>query len=154
MNALKNCNDRLCFSGLKNPFYCVLLFLSTGSATAAERGQQLSDPLLTSGLTQVVSGLLLVIMVILVITWVIKRVPGLQTVGQGSIRIVDALHVSTRERILLVQVGEQQMLLGVTAQNINTLHVLSEPVARTTNQSEMANRLVNLFSSRKGKLSQ
>jgi len=95
-----------------------------------------------------ITGLVLVIAAIFTITWVIRRVPGMQATGHGAIRIVDALHVGSRDKILLVQVGDQQMLVGVTAQAINTLHVLQEPVIRQHNQSEMANRLVKLFSSR------
>lgn len=127
-------------------FLC--LWLST-PLFAAESTQTLSQPVFTSGLLQMVTGLMLVIAAIFTITWVIRRVPGMQATGHGAIRIVDALHVGSRDKILLVQVGDQQMLVGVTAQAINTLHVLSEPVIREHDRSEMANHLVRLFSSRK-----
>lgn len=154
MNVSKNYNnDRKYHCGLPDYIPFALLCLLTGFAQAAEAGQQLSDPLATAGLSQVITGLLLVIIVIFVITWIIRRVPGLQRVGQGAIRIIDSLHVSPRERILLVEINEQQLLLGVTGQNISTLYVLPEPVSRVASQSEVANRLVNLFSSKAGKAS-
>jgi len=39
-----------------------------------------------------------------------------------------SLSLGTREKAVLIQVGEQQLLIGVTAQNISTLHTLSEPL--------------------------
>jgi len=155
MNVSKNYNNGGKYHcGLSDYIPFALLCLLTGFVQAAEAGQQISDPLSTAGLGQVITGLLLVIIVIFVITWVIRRVPGLQRVGQGTIRIIDSMHVSPRERILLIEIDEQQLLLGVTGQNISTLYVLPEPVSKVPSQSEVANRLVNLFSSKAGKVSQ
>lgn len=121
---------------------------------AAETTRPISQPLFTSGMTQMITGLVLVVAAILVVTWVVKRVPGMQATGKGTIRIIDAMHVGSRDKVLLIQVGDEQLLVGVTAQNINTLHRLSEPVIREDNQHEMANRLVKLFSNRNtGKVS-
>ena len=45
-----------------------------------------------------------------------------------SMKIVSSMPLGTRERLLLVDVGGKQLLLGVTATQINTLHVFDEPV--------------------------
>jgi flagellar biogenesis protein FliO len=47
----------------------------------------------------------------------------------GSIEIVADISLGQKERAVLVQVGEQQILLGVAPGRVNTLHVLAEPVA-------------------------
>jgi flagellar protein FliO/FliZ len=39
--------------------------------------------------------------------------------------------VGAKERAVLVQVGRQQLLLGVAPGRVNTLHVLTEPVTTT-----------------------
>lgn len=118
---------------------------------AAENNPAMSSPLASSGLGHMIAGLILVLIIIFFLTWVVRRVPGFQQIGQGAIRIIDSQHISQRERILLVEINQQQLLLGVTSQNINTLHVLSEPIVRNREQTEMADRLVNLFSVKKDK---
>jgi flagellar protein FliO/FliZ len=69
-----------------------------------------------------------IIALIVAISWFVKRF------GQGGftqnqhIKIISAMPLGTRERILLVDAGGQQLLLGITATTINTLHVFNEPV--------------------------
>ena len=69
-----------------------------------------------------------IIVLIVAISWFVKRF------GQGGftqnqhIKIISAMPLGTRERILLVDAGGQQLLLGITATTINTLHVFNEPV--------------------------
>ncbi len=43
-----------------------------------------------------------------------------------------------RERVVLVQVGKQQLLLGVAPGRIQTLHVLDEPVTDATSPTPSA----------------
>jgi flagellar protein FliO/FliZ len=43
-------------------------------------------------------------------------------------RVLATLYLAPREKLLLVQVGEQQLLLGSSAQGLSCLHVLAEPV--------------------------
>jgi len=41
--------------------------------------------------------------------------------GTRSIQIIEATSVGTREKIILVDVGNKRLVLGVTSQNINVL---------------------------------
>ncbi len=72
-------------------------------------------------------GLVIVLSFLLVTAWVLRR-GGVITGNSGVIRIVAQTPVGTRERLVLIQVGEQQLLVGVTAQQIQLLHTLVEPV--------------------------
>lgn len=74
------------------------------------------------------ASLLLVIMLILVLAWLLKRLrlPAIQ--GDSNMKIVKQLTVGQKERILLVQVGEEQLLLGVTQHNISLLNKLDQPL--------------------------
>ena len=49
-----------------------------------------------------------------------KVMAGADTVG-GAIQVVAVKQLTAKERLLLVQVGERQILLGVTQQSINAL---------------------------------
>lgn len=64
-----------------------------------------------------------VVGVILLCAWGARRlgVAGIQRTG--PLRVLAVLPVGARERLLLVEVQGVQLLLGVTAQSIRTLHV-------------------------------
>lgn len=73
---------------------------------------------------------LLVIGLILVLGWLLRklRLPGALG-GSRQLRIVASLALGHRERLLVVQVGEEQWLLGVSAQQIASLGKLDQPLA-------------------------
>ncbi len=77
---------------------------------------------------QVLLGLLFVIGLVFALAWILKRVGQGNLVGGQQMKVVAAMPMGTRERIALVEVGGQHILLGVTATQINTLHVFDERV--------------------------
>ncbi|MDY6949234.1 MAG: flagellar biosynthetic protein FliO [Pseudomonadota bacterium] len=79
-------------------------------------------------LTQVTLSLLLVLGVVFGAAWLTRRLRGLGRFGNGALQVVTEVAVGTKERVVLVQVGKQQLLLGVAPGRVNTLHVLDEPV--------------------------
>jgi flagellar protein FliO/FliZ len=95
----------------------------------------LPDPLSWTELLRVFGGLVAVIAVFVAALWLLKRLqPGLRP-PNGPMRVLSTLSLSPRERLLLVQVGEQQLLLGSGAQGLNCLHVLSTPLALESAQA-------------------
>ena len=83
-----------------------------------------SDPMSSGYLLQLIIGLIVVVICILVLAWIAKRVNGLQSSTDGMLKILGGISMGSRERVVLLQVGEQQLLLGVSPGRINTLHVL------------------------------
>ncbi len=77
-------------------------------------------------LGQLVVGLLVVLLCIVALAWLAKRFNRLQSTSDGSLRVIGGLSMGARERIVLVQVGDSQLLLGVAPGRVNTLHVLAE----------------------------
>ncbi|HAV71696.1 MAG TPA: flagellar protein, partial [Stenotrophomonas sp.] len=49
-----------------------------------------------------------------------------------GMRVVASLNVGAKERVVVVEVNGTQLLLGVTAGGINTLHQLPEPLPAPT----------------------
>lgn len=112
------------------------ILTSSDSSTPAAPASRLAERLPASPqgvtprsqLTTVMAGLMAIIVLILALAWLFKRF------GQGGflqnqhMRVVATLPLGTREKAILVEVGEQQLLLGVTPTSINTLHVLNEAV--------------------------
>ena len=77
---------------------------------------------------QMVGALLVVIVVILTIAWGAKRLLRLPARSTGALRVLAALSMGPREKLVLVQVGTTQLLLGVAPGRIEPLHVLDEPL--------------------------
>ena len=80
------------------------------------------EPVFTgNSIIQVVLSLAFVIVLIYAVAWYIRRLQ-LTTAGTGqAMQVVSALSVGPRERVVLVQVGEEQLLLGVAPGRVNLL---------------------------------
>lgn len=78
---------------------------------------------------QVVLGLAVVLALIGLTAWASRRLHGFKPHGRGRIRVLEALPLGTRERLLLVEVDDTRVLLGLSAGRIATLHAFS-PGAR------------------------
>ena len=99
-------------------------------------------------LTQLVLGLLLVVGLIFVLAWLLRRV---QSVGPGNAQVIELIGsraLGPRDRLVLVQVGEEQILPGITPGRITPLHVLKTPVNVDSSKPatpEFAQRLMELL---------
>jgi flagellar protein FliO/FliZ len=80
-------------------------------------------------LAQLVVGLILVILAILALAYVMRRLNGGGHRLGGHFRVVSGISLGSRERMLLVQVGQTQLLVGVAPGRVQTLLVLDEPIA-------------------------
>jgi flagellar protein FliO/FliZ len=73
-----------------------------------------------------------IVALIPVALWLLKRTPMGGGAGNGQLRSVAALPLSTSQRIVTVEVGQGEsrrwLVLGVTPQSITTLHTM-EPQA-------------------------
>jgi flagellar protein FliO/FliZ len=86
-------------------------------------------------LVSVTLSLLLVLAAVFAAAWVMRRLRGFGKFGNGAIEIVADTALGTKERAVLIQVGKQQLLLGVTPGQVTMLHVLPEPVATSQPQA-------------------
>ena len=95
-----------------------------------------------AGVWEVALGLLVVVAAIVALGWFARRVyPGAVHAGR-HLRVLAAMPLGARERLMLVEVGGTQLLLGVTAQQVTTLHELREPLEFTgPARGEFADRL-------------
>jgi flagellar protein FliO/FliZ len=85
-------------------------------------------PSAAGGLAQVTLSLMLVLAAVFAAAWVVRRLRNFGRPGAGAINIIADVALGTKERAVLIQVGAQQLLLGVAPGRVNTLHVLPEPV--------------------------
>ncbi|PWB33604.1 flagellar biosynthetic protein FliO [Pseudomonas sp. SDI] len=117
---------------------------AAATATAAA-----SSTSVTGQLTQLVLGLLLVLGLIFFLAWLLRRVQNATPGGRQAIEILGTRALGPRDRLLLVQVGKEQILIGHTPGNLTALHVMNEPVEVSTParqaQPEFAQRLMELL---------
>lgn len=109
-----------------------------------------SAPKVGSGshLLTVTLGLMAIVGLIFALSWFVKRFTQGGFSGNAHIKILSAMPLGTRERLVLVETGGQQLLIGVTANNINTLHVLTSPIVvadKTDMASEFSKKLMAIM---------
>lgn len=80
------------------------------------------------GLGGALLALVAVLALIVGLAWLLKRLPAAGLRGTPQLRVVASLVVGQRERVVVVEVGGQQLLLGVTPGGISPLHTLPEPL--------------------------
>lgn len=111
----------------------LLLMLAAAFALAAgaQEGEvaALPDSLgFSTNLIGVTLNLFLVLAAIVILAWVFKRAQGLGQPAAGSMRVTATLPLGPRERILLIEVGEEQIVVGASSGGLRTLHVLEHPL--------------------------
>lgn len=116
---------------IKQAWLFVLLALSSmqvlAETTASSAiGEGVTQPSEYFG--QIVLSLVLVLLIIFISAWLLRRYGRFPGVAEGNLKVLGALSVGQRERILLLQVGEDQILVGVTSSRISRLHQLEVPV--------------------------
>jgi flagellar protein FliO/FliZ len=90
-----------------------------------------SAPQLFTGayLVQVLGSLLLVFLCLFAVVYLLRRFNRVGSVQGMPLRVLGSASVGTREKIVLVEAGKEQLLIGVAQGSVRTLHVLSEPIA-------------------------
>lgn len=90
--------------------------------------------------------LLFVIALILLMAWMLKRLRVPSMTNQKGLNVVRQVAVGSRERILIVQAGEEQFLVGVTPQSIQLISKLEKPLSQEElASSPFANQLTQLL---------
>lgn len=108
-----------------------LLLGGASMARAVGPGKLPINEPVAGGSFQVILGLMVIVAIIVGAAWFLRRFSNFQTGASGSLRILGGLPMGPRERVVLVQVGDTQLLLGVAPGRVQTLHVLHKPVAAT-----------------------
>lgn len=109
------------------------------------------EPFSGDALMQLLLGLVLVVVLILSISWVLRRYSGLAPVSK-NMRILGVMPLGAREKAVLVQVGEKQILLGVAPGRVSHLQSFDEPVVEPSEYSMgFANRLSEAIKKQQGK---
>jgi flagellar protein FliO/FliZ len=120
--------------------FLLLSAFSIGTAAAAETAAV--SP--TTGLLQIFLGLIAVLALMLVAAWFLKKIGPVTSGNKVAVKVVGGVNLGNRERIMVVEVANQWIVVGVTAHQISTLSTLQkqeqeqiitqEPVIGSENQ--------------------
>jgi flagellar protein FliO/FliZ len=96
--------------------------------------QKTADAMASDSVLMTVMGALaLVVLLMVALAWVFRR-SGLSrrlNDGSGAMTLVASKSLGARERLVLVDVGDQRLVLGVTASQITCLTAQPRPAAET-----------------------
>lgn len=123
----------------------LVLFTQLSYAQAAAPAAQIGSG---RHLVNVTLALMGIIALIFAISWFVKRFSHGAFSANAHIKVLSAMPLGTRERIVLIEAGGQQLLLGITSTSINTLHVFETPVVvdnKTENSSEFSRKLMAIL---------
>ncbi len=82
---------------------------------------------------QMLLGLFFIVAFIFSVAWLIKRMGTLNPNHSRDLKIVAGLSVGQREKIIVLQVMNEQLLIGVTQSSIQLLSKLDTPMALKNN---------------------
>ena len=96
----------------------------------------LQPPIGSGDILSVGASLIVVVAAIMLCGWLYSRSQGLRVRGGGVISIIATQPLGPKERILLIEVANKQLIVGMTSSQVSTLHVFDEPVVRQEANSE------------------
>ncbi len=90
------------------------------------------SPLSVGSVTQLTLSLAAIVALIFAVSWIVKRLKLGTPRSRGDISVIDELALGPRERVVLVRVGDAQVLVGVGAGGVVGLTPLERPIAVKT----------------------
>lgn len=87
----------------------------------------MAEPSQVATLASMLGGLILVLLLIFALAYLLRRFNLVPTTN-GVLKTIAVTSLGQKERLVLVQVGEQQYLLGVSSQQVSLIDKLAEPI--------------------------
>lgn len=102
-------------------------------ADTPQSGYALPSSVISSeNMMQMAASLLLVLVIIGILAWLLKRFTINSSSATSAIKIIATAGVGQRERIVLVEVENTRLVLGVAPGRVNILHCMNESSAKTS----------------------
>jgi len=99
-------------------FYTILLLTFFSQQTIAADNTALSPVI---GFLQITTALAFVLLLMFGAAWLLKRVGPVASGNKIPLKIVGGINVGNKERVMVVEIDDQWMILGVTANSISNL---------------------------------
>ena len=97
------------------------------SLMALHAAAHAAEPGSAGSMFQVLPGLALVLALIAACAWVAKRIGPGRIGGQQAIKFISSQSLGAREKVVIVEVNNQWLVLGVAPGRVNTLSQMAKP---------------------------
>jgi len=111
---------------MKTAISVAIIAIAPTSLFAAEPASVAASP--SASFLQMLLGLAVVVGLIFAIGWLTRRINP-ASASNGPIRVVSAASVGPRERVVLVEINDSWLLLGVAPGQVNLLQSMSKASA-------------------------
>jgi flagellar protein FliO/FliZ len=88
---------------------------------------------MSSALLQAFGSLVLVVALMFVGAWIFRRVNGLPAVKKNPLKIVSGVRLGARERVVVLEIADTWLVVGVANGQVNTLHTLPRQISVSEN---------------------
>lgn len=92
--------------------------------TAARAADDPAAVITASSYWQAMLALLLIVGLLFAAAWLARKVSGGKVFGQGRMQVIGGVALGPRERIVLVEVEDTWLVIGIVPGQIRTLHQL------------------------------
>ena len=82
---------------------------------------------------QAAMALSLIVALLAATAWLARKVSGGKRFGQGGMKVVGGVALGPRERIVLLEIGDEWLVIGIVPGQIRTLHRMSKGNAMPEN---------------------
>ena len=121
----------------------VLFIMLIAPAVYAAGEKTLPQPPVGAGqLANITLGLVLVLALIFALAWLFRRYGNVASLNRSNIQILGGVSLGSRERAVLLEVEGEQILVGVTPNQITRLHVLKSRHSSATGITENPDQLM------------
>lgn len=119
---------------------CLLIAASTAAMPVAAASSA------DLNIATTIASLGLVVALILFLAWLLRRMrfPGLNG-AQGGMKIVSQVPLGQKERLIVLQVNNEQLLIGVTSHQVSLIKKLDEPLQPNEKKTDFASQLGQLM---------
>lgn len=109
-------------------------------------GKAFNAGLSADSLLQVFMVLIFIVLLIFALSVVLKKFNMLPAGSGKLIKIISAVSLSNKDRLLLIQVGDEQLLISSSPGSINKIHTLANPIEIETDSGTQASDKINFNS--------
>lgn len=114
---------------MKYPGAILLFFCYARSAYAQQNGSlNMNGNVGADRVMEVVVGLVIVLLAIMIIAWLARNYLNIRSMGGSGIRVVGGVSLGGKERVVVVEVSGEQVMLGVSPGRINKIHILENKI--------------------------
>jgi len=115
----------------------LILLLAATRAEAAGAAAQVT-PLSVGSVFSVIFGLFVVLALLFGTAWLVRRLQRLQTTAPGILQPIAQQQLGLKERVMLLRIDQENILIACTGSGIRTLHTWQGPLPQGLSATAVA----------------